>query len=270
MPAPLGTPIGYGDGDDVTVIGNMASQHWSLFLRHSFEIDPLDVPGSLLVRGYVDDGCVIWINGVEVARFSYPTGAANFDTPANNHEAEWEEITINNSGAFLNGGSNVIAILAANSSFGSSDFSIDAELKTPDGSSSSGTPTPGAPNSVSTDLVPPQIRQVGHSPNQPAAGQDVVVSARITDPDGVASATLSYQIVNPGSFIRKSDTAYEDPANWISIPMGDDGMGGDAAAGDSTYSATIPASVQTHRRLIRYRISTEDGTATSATVPLPG
>ena len=269
MAAPLGTPIGYGDGDDVTEISNMAGQHWSLFLRHEFNIDPLDVPSSLLVRGYVDDGCVVWINGVEVARFSYPAGATNFDTPGINHEATWEELVINNAGAFLNGGSNVIAILAANSTFGSSDFSIDAELKTPDAGSIGGTPTPGAPNSVFTNMIPPQIRQVDHSPNEPAAGQDVVVSARITDPDGVASATLSYQIVNPGSFIRKTDAAYENPANWISVAMRDDGLEGDAIAGDSTYSAIIPASIQTHRRLIRYRIATEDNNSAAIAVPYP-
>ena len=267
MDAPLGTPIGYNDGDDNTVISGMQNVHWSMYLRHEFTVDALDIPSSLLVRAYVDDGCVVWINGTEVGRFFYPAGATNYNTSANNHEAAWSEVVINNAGTFLNGGTNVIAVLAANSTLGSSDFSIDAELKTPDGSSFGGTPTPGAANSVFTTSIPPQVRQVEHSPEIPASGQDVVVSARITDPDGVASATLSYQIVEPGAYIRKADAAYENPSNWTTLVMHDDGLNGDAVAGDSTYSVIIPGSVQTHRRLVRYRLAVEDGNAVEETLP---
>ena len=265
--APNGTPIGYSDNDDNTVITGMSGVHWSMYLRHTFTVDALNEPNTLLLRVYVDDGCVVWINGTEIERFSYNDGAANFNTPALNHEAGWFEYTINNAAAILNGGDNVLAILAANSSLGSSDFSIDAELRTTSPATTASTASPNAANGAFTNNAPPQVRQVDHKPNQPETNEEVIISARITDPDGVASATLWYQIVEPGAYIRQTDAAYESPANWISIPMNDDGTDGDAAAGDSTFSAAIPPAVQQHRRLIRYRIYTEDQNGSGVLLP---
>lgn len=267
--APLGTPIGYADNDDTTVITGMVNVHWSLYLRQTFTVDPLNMPSSLTLRTFVDDGCVVWINGFEVGRFHFPAGGTNFDSPAENHEAVWEEVTLNNLGLYLVGGTNIIAVQAANSSFNSSDFSIDVELKTPAGTSSGGAATPGAKNSVFTNNVPPQIRQVAHTPNAPAAAQPVVISARVTDPDNVASVFLRYQIVEPGTYIRKADAAYENPANWTTLTMTDNGLNGDVLGGDSTFSATIPSTVQTHRRLIRYRITATDGSGNAQQVPYP-
>lgn len=125
--------------------------------------------------------------------------------------------------------------------------------------------TPGAANSVLSTLAPPNVRHVEHIPANPAAGQDVVVTAEIDDRNGVASAALLYQTVNPGSYVRKTDAAYA--AGWTSVAMNDAGTDGDAAAGDGIYSATIPAPVQTHRRLVRYRIQAADNPGLSITVP---
>ncbi len=49
--------------------------------------------------------------------------------------------------------------------------------------------------------------------------------------------------------------------------MNDDGTGGDEFAGDETYSVQMPAGLQTHRRLIRYRIKVEDTGGRNVTVP---
>lgn len=133
------------------------------------------------------------------------------------------------------------------------------------GSWRSALPTPGARNSVTSSSAPPAIRQVTHTPEAPASGQAVVVSARVTDPDGVAAVWLEYQIVEPGSYIRLTDPAWS--ANWITEPMRDDAGGGDVVAKDGTYSATLPASVQQHRRLIRYRIRSWDGALNHVRVP---
>lgn len=126
-------------------------------------------------------------------------------------------------------------------------------------------PTPAAQNANFATNLPPQIRQVNHSPNQPVAGQAVTVTAKITDPEGVASATLQYQIVDPGQYIELTDDAYSQ--NWISIPMNDQGLNGDVQAGDDVYTAVLPASLQLHRRLIRYRITTTDNSGLSRTAP---
>lgn len=125
--------------------------------------------------------------------------------------------------------------------------------------------TPGAPNSVLSALAPPAIRGVIHTPNEPAAGQDVLITARISDANGVAGATLEYQPVNPGAYIRKTDAAFA--TSWTSVAMNDTGTDGDAIAGDGIFSAVIPAALQTHRRLVRYRISAADALGTAVTVP---
>ncbi len=133
-----------------------------------------------------------------------------------------------------------------------------------------GVPTPGAVNAArlaTFSAAPPAIRQVSHTPAQPGSNTVVPVTATVTDPDGVGSVSLRYQIVAPGSYIRKTEAAFNNAANWITVPMLDDGTAGDAVAGDSIYTALIPASVQVHRRLIRYQITVADSLANSVRVP---
>ena len=48
-----------------------------------------------------------------------------------------------------------------------------------------GPPTPSAANSVYSTVAPPNIRQVRHDPQQPASTEDLIVTAKVTDPDGV-------------------------------------------------------------------------------------
>jgi hypothetical protein len=86
--------------------------------------------------------------------------------------------------------------------------------------------TPGLPNSRAVINASPAIYEVTHLPAVPAANQPVVVTARVHDPDGVQTLTLSYRL---------------DPAaNYTTVAMRDDGTGGDAIAGDGLFSATIP------------------------------
>ena len=197
------TSIGYGDGDDNTTLDDMRNNYWSLYLRHSFEIESEDdFPIVLKLRAYVDDGCVVYLNGVEVGRFSVPSGELAFDDLADNHEATWEEAEILDPGSILRVGENVLAIHALNSSTGSSDFSIDAAMLVPGSDGFRlGPPTPGSLNSVYTENSPPAIRQVDHLPRQPLPDRLIPIYAKVSDPDGVASVKLLYQIVEPGSFI---------------------------------------------------------------------
>jgi len=130
---------------------------------------------------------------------------------------------------------------------------------------SNGSPTPGQENSIHVANAPPQIRQVKHSPKSPSSVDAVVITAKITDSDGVSSVSLMYQIVEPGSYITKSDPTYE--TSWTTLTMTDDGSGSDALAGDSIYSVVLPVSIQQHRRLIRYRILATDEQGESIRVP---
>jgi hypothetical protein len=86
------------------------------------------------------------------------------------------------------------------------------------GSWRSAYPTPAAYNeTVYLENTPPHIRQVNHSPKQPKSGQVVNVTAKVTDPDGVADVTLSYQIVEPGNYINIKDSQYY--TNWTNLTI---------------------------------------------------
>ena len=128
-------------------------------------------------------------------------------------------------------------------------------------------PTPGRQNSVFATNAPPSVGEVSHAPAQPRPGERVLVTARVSDPDGVREVLLHLQIVEPGAYLRKSDPTFETA--WKTIPMRDDGTDGDAKAGDGIYTASVPAEVQTHRRLIRYRVTTTATKGMSVRVPYP-
>jgi len=134
------------------------------------------------------------------------------------------------------------------------------------GSWRSAYPTVVAHNAlVYFDNTPPHIRQVKHSPKQPRSNEIVTITAKVTDSDGVGDVTLSYQVVEPGSYISIDDWRYN--ANWTDIRMHDDGLNGDEITGDDTYSVQLSGSLQRHRRLLRYRITVTDGDGRSLIVP---
>ncbi len=153
------------------------------------------------------------------------------------------------------------------------------------GSWRSAPPTPGVTNSVFATNAAPHIRQVDHSPNSPRSTNQVTVTCKVTDPNGVASVTLAYQVVAPGAFIPATlplttaqlnnlnnvpmtnalNPAFELPANWTTVAMHDDGVNGDALAGDGIYSVLLPP--QAHRTLVRYRITCTDLLGASRRAP---
>ncbi|MEZ5329414.1 MAG: hypothetical protein R3F19_30575 [Verrucomicrobiales bacterium] len=124
------SPIGYGDGDDVTVLNDMRRSYQSIYLRKTFDIEG-PPPGSLLLRLYLDDGAVVWINNTEVARRHVGEGDLPYDAAAVNHEAEWERLLLTGTNDFLVEGTNTIAVHAINQAADSSDFSFDLELLSP-------------------------------------------------------------------------------------------------------------------------------------------
>ncbi|MFT7643737.1 MAG: hypothetical protein ACI9G1_005503, partial [Pirellulaceae bacterium] len=94
--------------------------------------------------------------------------------------------------------------------------------------SSSAALSPGSANSTLTNNAAPQLRQVEHFPVEPHSDDDVLITAKVTDPDGVQAVTLEYQIVEPGNYIRIGNAEYQ--TNWVALAMVDDGTGGDAVA----------------------------------------
>ena len=266
-------PVGYGETFLATTLADMNGAYSSVFLRKQITVADPGQFTRLVLESQYDDGFKMWINGTLVVdnTANMTAGEVAFNGTAIASFEQGAFANVNMAGnplAALVPGVNTIAVQAHNSALaGSSDFFFDARLIGQTGGSGGNGPSPGRINTVFANNAPPQTRQVEHAPNEPVSGQAVRISAKVTDPDGVASVTLQYQIVSPGAYIELADPAYTNAANWISLPMNDSGTAGDVTAGDDVYSAVIPASVQTHRRLIRYRLTAADTSGASVRLP---
>ncbi len=103
------TPIGFGNGSEATAL--TATQHVTYYFRTTAQADRL--PLSLLVRGRVDDGAVIYFNGTEAARDNLAANPVAFTSRATtarsgNAETNWVSLTIPSTNAILGG--NTIAV----------------------------------------------------------------------------------------------------------------------------------------------------------------
>ena len=121
------TSIGYGDGDDNTVLDGMLNRYTSVYLRHTFTIDNPESIDFLLLNVLYDDAFVVWVNGELALRQNinldyYPSQVIARQP----HEAvDYEQFYISPG---LQTGTNVLAIHGVNYRKYDSDFSIDAEL----------------------------------------------------------------------------------------------------------------------------------------------
>jgi len=254
-----------------TTLSDMKGNYTTVYLRKKFTVaDPAAV-GALELLAQYDDGINIWINGVNVPGLNVDGPELAYDDTSRNaiDNIEFVPTLIPSASSYnlaAGADANVIAVQLLNASKdNSSDAFFDVVLRTSSGGSAG--VTPGMANSVLATNAPPYMDAVGHAPVQPVSGQDVVVTMAVADSDGVAQVTLAYQTVEPGDYINKSDSRYENPAYWTTVAMADDGTGGDAVGGDGVYSATLLGTVQQNRRLIRYRVTAEDTLGASATAP---
>jgi hypothetical protein len=107
--------------------------------------------------------------------------------------------------------------------------------------------TPGKQNSVFVTNRGPDIINVKHEPVLPASGEPIVVSARVTDNDGVAFVTLVYRS--------------EGSSTLRSVQMLDNGSGDDLLGGDDIYTGTIPGASNGTMRA--FYIEATDGSAST-------
>lgn len=114
--------------------------------------------------------------------------------------------------------------------------------------------TPGATNSVFTNQSAPLILQTAHSPVIPRSTQAVVVQSRVEDDTLLpVTAILHY----------RSDSAA--PGAFAGVPMNDDGLGGDAAAGDGIYAASLPP--HSNNTIVEFYVTAEDSDGLSSSWP---
>lgn len=129
--------FGYGDNDETTLLnyGNNANNKTiSYYFRNTFNIsDTNSITQPLTLHLIADDGAVVYLNGIEAARYNMPTGNITATTLANQTVGSPEENTpqlLTLSPTLLKNGSNVIAIEIHQAAANSSDISFNAQLST--------------------------------------------------------------------------------------------------------------------------------------------
>ena len=80
------TGIGYGDGDDETILDDMSGNYISVYVRGDFQLDFSGADAPVLEVDY-DDGFVAYLNGFEIGRRGLNGEPPAFDTQSSSHGA---------------------------------------------------------------------------------------------------------------------------------------------------------------------------------------
>ena len=126
--------LGYGDGDEATTVpfGGVSTNKWiTSYYRRAFHVtDPYSVT-NLALELKRDDGAVVYLNGVEVARDGMASGTVVYSTYATNAVNAPEESAFFPfivSPALLQPGTNVVAVEIHQATNNSTDISFDLNL----------------------------------------------------------------------------------------------------------------------------------------------
>ncbi len=232
---------------DVGVV--MSNVNASAYIRLPFIVsDPTNV-ALVTLRVRYDDGFAAYLNGVEVARVNAPE-TLSFNSNATNAHAPGTVDEFRFGTLLLQPGTNMLAIQGLNLTAVDIDFLIGAELILTSTGVDSPTPlyftspTPGAANAGGIANPGPVIYDTEHAPNVPLDSEDIAVTARFAPSFyAVSNAVLRYRVMF---------------AAEVELPMVDDGLHGDGAAGDGVFGAIIPATVSTNSEMVRWFIRATD------------
>jgi hypothetical protein len=125
--------LGYGDGDEATVVSygpTASAKYTTTWFRRGFALSDPSKVIDLTLRLRRDDGAVVHLNGVEVARSNMPTGPVNAATRATTDNInETALYTFGIDPTKLLAGANVLAVEIHQATANSSDISMEAELR---------------------------------------------------------------------------------------------------------------------------------------------
>ncbi len=126
--------LGYGDGDEATVVGygdDAANKYITTYFRHTFNVADVTDLYDLTLDLIRDDGAVVYLNGQEIVRNNMAEGAFDYLTPTSAGVGGVDESTFYSYAidpALLEQGDNVIAVEVHQWGGGSSDISFDLNL----------------------------------------------------------------------------------------------------------------------------------------------
>jgi len=125
--------LGYGEGDEATTIpfGNNANDKWTTsYFRLDFTMASLTGLLGFEARLKADDGAIVYLNGVEVARVSMNPGPVLGNTKAQAAADDGQGFaTLSVSALAARAGRNLLAVELHQSTTNTSDASFDLELK---------------------------------------------------------------------------------------------------------------------------------------------
>jgi hypothetical protein len=194
--------LGYGDGDETTVVTTVVPRPPTIYFRRE-----VVVPAGLSaasVRLLVDDGAVVYVNGVEVLRNNMPAGLVGFGTFAIVAAEPTNFTTSAIATAPFVAGTNVIAVEVHQVNLASSDMSFALEL-----AGEFGPPGP----SVTVEAIRPETRE--QSPLLEAPLIPAVFRVTRTGPTNNA---LGVSFVLSGTASNGVD--YEFVSGALTIPAG--------------------------------------------------
>lgn len=136
-------PFFFGDpyntpGNPGTQLTDMQGGYTSIYLRRKFYLPNAALATNLFLLGQIDDGMIVWINGVEVFRVNMPLGDVPYDATAsttanepNQSGAAYIVYPLPDPRGYLVDGTNTLAVHAFNQSLTqSTDFGFNGQLFT--------------------------------------------------------------------------------------------------------------------------------------------
>ena len=152
-PRPEATVVGYGP--------DPGNKYITTYFRHNFVVKNAASYTNLVLDVMRDDGAVVYLNGVEAARFHMPEGPIDYLTPASTPAVggtdEYTFFPMNIDPGLLVEGTNVLAAEIHQDNVTSSDISFDLDLVGQGNPSAGPTVAFTSPTDHSTFLAPANI-----------------------------------------------------------------------------------------------------------------
>lgn len=232
----------------------MHNQKSSLYVRVPFVVDQPTRVRSLQLGVRIDDGFVLYLNGSEVARTNAGTGIPVWNSTAAAETIGTNLLTfpISRASRRLVAGTNWFCLHAMNRTTGNPDLFVQFSLKAATDTPATGTtactffkpPSPGAANDPTRMIRGPMFEWATDRAIGIQTGVTMSVTARVTQ--------TFFPVTTVTSFWRVMyNTEY-------AVAMRDDGLGGDAVAGDGNYYAVLPATGLGTNQMLRWRYEARD------------
>jgi hypothetical protein len=227
------SPFWYGDPyNGGTLLPTMLNSYTCIFLRKTFVVTNLSQVSALRFGAIVDDGFVVWINGVEVTRLNVTDANPTIATLAANanEPVPFVEYALPTPSGYLVQGTNIIAVQGFNTTLGSSDFGLNMSLR-----------------SILTETNPPTIASVTPTPGSSPTSLTAITVTFSEAVDGVTGDDL---VVNgiaangvSGSGATYTFTFPQPPYGAVPVSFGTNSGIVDLAVPPNPFNANAPSAI---------------------------